>query len=107
MLQVPTHTAEQCLLVKLLQHCRCSNYDVKDVHVHAGIHCAHVHILCSGCPPVCRTCYEAGACDSLAASQVLVGQLDYFPAIPNTVPALHRLCNMPKVLLHWYVGLQT
>ena len=36
---------------------------------------------------------------SRAALQVLVGQLDYFSEMPNTMPALQQLCNMPKVLL--------
>lgn len=33
----------------------------------------------------------------LGELQVLLGQLDCFPALPDAVPALHRLCNEPEV----------
>jgi hypothetical protein len=73
--------------------------------MHHGIHRAHIQI------PFClskdQTCHHVGAPDSLVAPQVLLGQLDYLPSLPNTVPALHRLCNTPEVLelcrLHQHV----
>ena len=34
----------------------------------------------------------------LGGLQVLVGQLNHFPALPDAMPALHLLCNEPKVL---------